>query len=156
MSTDAMRAALDEAARSLETIAMKCGKDEFLSDLRDVAAYAGNRARIARAALAQPSVKCRAKQVGPDQWVCDCGGPPCTPPEQPSVPPASAERVPLTDEQIDGICERAWNEAETETAAHGTEADGWDWSPETEWTRYGEKIARAIERAHGITAEVAP
>lgn len=22
---------------------------------------------------------CRASQVGPDKWVCDCGGPPCIP-----------------------------------------------------------------------------
>lgn len=101
MSTDAMRAALDEAARSLETIAMRGGKDEFLSDLRDVAAYAGNRARVARAALAQP---------------------------------VSAERVPLTDEQIAS--------ATSHVLGH---APG-----------YYVTIARAIERAHGITAKVAP
>jgi hypothetical protein len=117
MSTDAMRAALDDAARSLETIATRGGKDEFLSDLRDVAAYAGNRARVARAALAQP---------------------------------VSAERVPLTDEQIFALL--------SEHTTYDLQA-GED--PPLVEDNYGSRryasrfiaFVRAIEHAHGITGE---
>ena len=48
-----LREALNDAATSLNTIAEQSGKDEFLTDIRDIRAYAANRAAEARkAALA--------------------------------------------------------------------------------------------------------
>lgn len=73
MSTDAMRAAALKIVAAYDAYRHR-GMAPAPGE------YAGVVAAIeeARAALAQPSVKCRAKQVGPDQLVCDCCGPPCT------------------------------------------------------------------------------
>jgi len=45
-----LREALNDAATSLNTIAEQSGKDEFLTDIRDIRAYARNRADEARKA----------------------------------------------------------------------------------------------------------
>lgn len=50
--------------------------------------YAKELKRKADLADAQPVQRCRAKQIGMDQWECDCGGPPC----EHSVEPAQPEQ----------------------------------------------------------------
>ena len=47
------RAALEDAAQSLNCIAKIAGKDKDMADFSDVRGYADNRARAARAALAK-------------------------------------------------------------------------------------------------------
>jgi hypothetical protein len=67
-------------------------------------------------------------------------------PEPPGAtlsPGAGTKREPLTEGQIASLIEAAWDRAELATARG-------DESPETEWTRYGTLVARAVESAHGI------
>jgi hypothetical protein len=93
----------------------------------------------AREALAQsePEPKPGAERCVAPNCICsEIGRKLC---EKPSPTPAP-KRPALSDERIAEITDAAWIEAETETRS-GLEA------PETEWSRYGEKIARAIERA---------
>jgi len=46
------REALEAAAKSLETIALMAGRDEFMQDMDQVRGYAVSRAAVARGALA--------------------------------------------------------------------------------------------------------
>lgn len=56
---------------------------------------------------------------------------------------ARTKREPLPEGQLSALIEAAWDRAERATARGGE-------SPETEWTRYGTLVARAVESAHGI------
>lgn len=71
-----------------------------------------------------------------------------------AAPPVPA-LVPITRAQVGIIVGNAWDKAERETELYGTDACDGDWSPETEWTRFGEYVTRAVEAHHGIKPRAA-
>jgi len=84
-----------------------------------------------------------AAQAGETEGLDPKGDSPVGKADAPKETGEAVPASPLTDEQIAEILDAAWNEAERQTASR-------EEAPETEWTRYGELIARAIEHAHGI------
>jgi uncharacterized protein (DUF2126 family) len=66
-ATQSVRQALEDAARSLETISELAGRDETLMEPDQVRGYAASRAHMARAALAQRATTNSHPQLEDDQ-----------------------------------------------------------------------------------------